>query len=149
MAIYYRLGKYSYKTESKLHWAQKHKLPGYVLPDREPGFIGYVYPGSMVLIRSGLEEDAAQLQKTAVLASRLYYLRTLPTAKERRCELQSHVEARAKKDIPNNDKSSAIDVNVPKRVLRITANDDMFKKLLFEGIHFRMMLDGSIQFIKK
>ncbi len=149
MAVYCRDETYSYKTESKLHWAQKHKLPGYIPPDQEPGFIGYVYPGNMVLIRSGLEEGATQLQNPALLASRLYYFRTLPTAKDKRCELQFHVEARAKKDIPSNDKSSIIDVNAPKSVLRLTANDDTFKQLLLEGIHFRMMLDGSIQFIKK
>ena len=151
MAVYCLQGKYSYQTESKLYWAQNHKSAEYIPLDQIPGFIGYVYPGSMVLIHSGggIDEVSNLLQLPAILAKRLYYVRTLPTTKEKRSELQVHLEARAKKDIPDSDKASVIECESPKRLLRVTANDEMFSQLLFEGIHFRMMLDGTIQFIRR
>ena len=75
-------------------------------------------------------------------------MRTLPTQKEKRCELQFHLEARDKKLIPPEDRGSKITYENPQSILRLTANSDMLSRIMFEGIHFRMMLDGSIKFLK-
>lgn len=150
MAIYCIGGSYSYETESILNWAQGHKSSCYIPLDTKPGFVGYAYPGTMVLLCNGKQEEEKTLLKNQpkLLSRRLYYLRTLPTQKEKRCELQFHLEARDKKLIPSTDKGSKITCEAPQSILRLTANSEMLSRALFEGIHFKMMLDGTIVFLK-
>ena len=150
MAIYCIGGSYSYETESILNWAQGHKSASYIPLDTKPGFVGYAYPGTMVILCNGKQEEEKTLLKNQpkLLSRQLYYLRTLPTQKEKRCELQFHLEARDKKLIPSTDKGSKITCEAPQSILRLTANSEMLSRALFEGIHFKMMLDGTIVFLK-
>lgn len=148
MAVYLNQGKYTYYTETKLKWAKEHKGHDYVPPAEREGFIGYVYPGCMAIAHTGGGVSEIRSMTLRELRNRLYYIRVLPTEKESRGEIQFHAEARAKVEIPDTEKSSALDVDNPMALLRISANV-MLRNLLFEGIHFRMSQDGSIQFIKE
>jgi hypothetical protein len=44
--------------------------------------------------------------------------------------------------------ANAIDFEAPCELLLLPRNKYL-TQMLFEGIHFRMMLDGSVQFIKR
>ena len=150
MAIYCVGDIYSYETESILNWAQGHKSESYIPLDKRPGFVGYVYPGTMAILcnENPKDEKSLLLQQPAMLSRQLYYVRALPTQKEKRCELQFHLEARDKKLIPSTDRGSKIIYGTPQSILRLTANSDMLSRTLFEGIHFKMMLDGTFVFLK-
>lgn len=148
MAVFLRDDVFSYSTETKLQWAKGHKKQDYPTLDRMEGFLGYISPGNMVLACPPEDIDKIKGLPSKEVKNRLYYIRVLPSEKETRGEIQFHREARAKKDIPDSEKSSSINLNVPSALIRISANN-MFRNLLFEGIHFRMMLDGSITFIKE
>lgn len=102
----------------------------------------------MVLIHNGGEVEELMSFNSKELSKRLYYVRLLPSQKDARGELQFHLEARVKTEIPKEDRSSEINCESPKRLLRVSAGN-MLSKMLFEGIHFKMMLDGSIKFIKR
>ena len=149
MAIFFQRGEYSFQTEDILSWASHHKSVGYCPPDGKVGFIGYVYPGAMVLTHKGGGIEELMSCDSRELSKRLYYVRSLPSSKkDARGELQLHLEARAKNEISAEDRSSEINYETPKRLLRVTASN-MCSKMLFERIHFRMMLDGTIQFLKQ
>ncbi len=146
MAVFCKGGVFSYETEGKLAWAKLHKNTEYVPAENREGFLGYVYPGSMLIAREGLDCQNLENLTAAELAKRLFWLRTLPSAKEKRGELQFHVEARAKGDIPDEARASSFAKG--KTLLRIVASNIM-KDFLIEGIHFRMKMDGSIDFIRR
>lgn len=150
MALYCIDELYSYETESILNWAQWHKSEKYVHLDKKPGFIGYVHPGSMAILCDRKREDEVALLRNQPirLSKQLYYVRTLPTQKEKRFEVQFHLEARDKKLIPPEDRGSKFACETPQSILRLTANSEMLSRILFEGIHFKMMLDGTIVFLK-
>jgi len=144
LALYLRNGKHVYETESALVWAQEHKKTSYQPLESKTGFIGYVYPGAMAIAYDEGEIDALRTMPARDLRLRLYYVRVLPSAVDSHVELQYHLEARIKKDIPKPP--SSIDIKKPSGLIRISAGKFM-SNFLFEGIHFRMMLDGSIKFI--
>lgn len=144
LALYLRNGKHVYETESALVWAQEHKKTSYQPLESKTGFIGYVYPGAMAIAYDEGEIDALRTMPARDLRLRLYYVRVLPSAVDSHVELQYHLEARIKKDIPKPP--SSIDIKKPSGLIRISAGKFM-SNFLFEGIHFRMMLDGTIKFI--
>ena len=145
MALFDIRGKPSYKTENSFYWAQNHKYDSYIAYDKQNGFVGYVYPGKMAIAHTGGGMNEVINLPPCELRKRLYYIRTLPTDKDSHTELQYHLEAHVKKDI--TDRSSTIDINNPHGLIRTSAGN-LLRQMLFEGIHFRMNLDGSINFLK-
>ena len=145
LAIFSRKGRFSYETESALTWAQNHKLASYIPANEKDGFCGYVYPGCMLIAHQGGGVDEVRGLSLREISSRLYYARVLPSDSDNHAELQYHLEARMKKDI--DDEVSAVDIDRPHGLIRTSAGR-FLNGLLFEGIHFRMALDGTITFLQ-
>lgn len=146
MGIFFKDGKYSYETESSLTWAQTHQSTEYLPPHKKEGFLGYVFRGTMAIVKDGFKINTSDTSIQKSLSSRLYYVRVLPSAKDSHVELQHHLVAVPKKEI--RDRSSEINPVVPHALIRTSANN-VLKSMLFEGIHFRMNLDGSIHFLER
>ena len=145
LAIFRRKGKLCYETESALTWAQNHKLASYVPAEEKEGFCGYVYPGCMLIAHNGGGVEEVRSLSPRDLRNRLYYARVFPSDSDNHAELQYHLEARMKKDI--DDEVSIVDIDRPHGLVRTSAGR-FLNGMLFEGIHFRMALDGTITFIK-
>lgn len=146
LALINRDGKLTYETESMLTWSQNHKNDSYLPASAIDGFLGYVYPGcSLIAIEDNENIEQVRMLPKTELRKRLYYARVFPSDSDNHAELQFHLEARMKKDIV--DKASVVDVNRPHGLIRTSAGR-FVKNMLFEGIHFRMALDGTITFLK-
>jgi len=154
LALFDNGGKITVEADNSLVWAQNHKKPDYVPLDQMPGFIGYLMPGSMALTyHEGHPEELEQLTARE-LCNRLYKLVKFESTG--RITFRFHKEARASVVLAQNLKScgkhaageSKISVDKPHELLLVTPGQYV-KLMLFENIHFKMMLDGSIRFIKR
>lgn len=150
LGVFSVAGKNFVKPDNSLDWAQHHKEEGYRPLHEQDGFVGYVMPGTMALARhegenlSGL--NLKELQK------RLY--KVVKFGSDGRVTFRRHVEARAAVVLKeclaaagkHKDGESGVDFDIPHELLRLSAVSYL-KTMLFEGIHFRMALDGTITFI--
>ena len=144
MAIFKRNGKLSFETESMLDWSQGRKTGDHGSPSTKDGFLGFIAPSCMAIAHSGGGVGEVRNLSSAQIAKRLYYVRVFPSRNDNHAEIQFHCEARIKKEI--TDKASIIDPESPHALIRTSAGR-FLNNLLFEGIHFKMMLDGTIKFL--
>ena len=151
LGLFARDGKSFVKPDNSLDWAQHHKEDSYVPLDRQEGFVGYVMPGSMALAqREG--EDLSNLNRVE-LQRRLY--KVVKFESTGRMTFRRHSEARASvelaKDLVSMGKhkagESVVDYENPHELLYMSPGSYL-RAMLFEGIHFRMALDGTITFLK-
>ncbi len=142
MGVFNVNGSWSFKCDNRLAWAQAHKGDEYVSLDQREGFVGYVYPETTAFVF----DDGEDLRtfSLAKLHERAYIATILSTEKERRMTFVRASAAGMKKDL--GKPASKVDFKNPPTVLRL-APDYYFSHMLFEGIHFKMMLDGSIKFL--
>jgi CRISPR-associated endonuclease Csn1 len=131
--------------ENSLIWAQNHKKADYKRLDDRPGFLGYVYPGSMTLALRYKGEDVSK-SSPIELRKRLYTVLSIGSEKETRAEFRRAIVAGKKKSIGKPARDFSIDS--PPCLLRI-GPAKYLSQMLFEGIHFKMLLDGSIEFMKR
>ncbi len=146
-------GKLSVKPDNVLDWAQNHKLPDYVPLDKQKGFIGYIFPGAMAIAAENADIDKVKHLDSTELSKRLY--KVVKFESTGRITFRRHLEARASvvlaKDLTDAGKhkngESSIDFEKPHELLYLSQSV-LLKSMLFEGIHFKMMLDGTIVFLK-
>lgn len=145
-------GKLSVIPDNSLDWAQNHKKSDYLPLDKRTGFIGYIMPGAMALTyHTGHLEELKTLAPLE-LRKRLY--KVVKFDNTGRITFRLHSEARASvilaKDLisagKHKDGESKINFDVANELLYLSSQTYLCQ-MLFEGIHFRMMLDGSIKFL--
>lgn len=154
LALFNNDGKITVEPDNSLLWAQNHKKPDYQLLDDKPGFIGYIMPGSMALTFH--EEHPEELEAMGVreIGKRLY--KVVKFRNDGLITLRFHSEARASviltKDLKSSGKHAAgeskISFENPHELLLISPTI-YSKQMLFENIHFKMNLDGSIKFLRR
>ena len=154
LALFQRKGEFSKMLENSLSWAQEHKKSGYVPLHEREGFLGYVMKGAMALVYTqGHPEELRALSPTE-LRKRLY--KVISFEKDGRIIFQHHAEARASTVLRqylgtlenrNPKGESRISLDLPFELLRL-APGVYQTQVLFEGIHFQMMFDGSIRFLE-
>lgn len=135
-------GKLSVRPDNSLDWAQNHKKPNYMPYDKMPGFVGYIMPGSMALTHDG--DKIGHLYKVVKFRS------------DKLITFRFHSEARAsvvlEKELyalgKNKKGESKIDFVNPHEMLLVSPAVYL-KQMYFEGIHFKMLLDGTIKFLDK
>ena len=153
MALYYKDGKYTVEPDNALDWAKGHKRPDYLPLDGKAGFIGYIMPGSLALAYEKSPDELKTLDQCA-LSKRLYKVVKF-RGDDRRMTFRFHKEARAStilekalRETGKNAKgTSSLNFDTPELLLLMGA-PVYTKHMLFEGIHFKMMLDGTIKFLK-
>ena len=154
LGLFSEAGRMFAIPDNSLDWAQNHKRSDYRPLDLRPGFIGYVKPGTMALAYHEGHLEELEAMSSADLRKRLY--KVVKFESSGRITLRFHCEARTSTVLEgelaaagfNKKGESRINYDVPNRLLLLSPGT-YTKQVLFEGIHFRMMLDGSIQFIKK
>jgi CRISPR-associated endonuclease Csn1 len=144
-------GKPIAKAENLLAWAQNHKRNDYTPLDQQPGFIGYITPGTMALTYEKSPDELKTLSPKD-LRKRLYKVTkfdvdggtTFRFNSEARAitELEKYLEATPGKSKKGESK---INYKTPNELLRMAAAN-FIPHMLFEGIDFKMNLDGSIKF---
>ncbi len=153
-------GELDFELENSFHWAQNHKKPDYMPRDKQPGFIGYVKPGAMALTYpEGNPEEVWELSARE-LRNRLYkVVKFSATVKNDKVKgemtLRFHTEARKSTDLEKALKeagasqtgSSKINLENPHLLLRLQ-KETFLSQVLFEGVHFRMAMDGTIKRIE-
>lgn len=152
LAVFNVDGKVSVKADNSLVWAQGHKKADYISHERQPGFIGYIMPGAMALTYPEGNPDEVKGLSQRELVARLY--KVVKFENNGRITFRRHIEARASvvlsKDLKAAGKHAAgeskIDLDHSHELLLVSPGVYM-NQMLFEGIHFRMMLDGTIKFI--
>lgn len=151
LALYCKAGKYSFKADNSLDWAKSHKRADYVPLDKKEGFVGYIMPGALALAYEKSPDELMSLDARA-LADRLY--KVVKFRSDGLVTFRHHTEARAAvvlaKDLLSMGKhkagESAVDFKKPHELLLLSPAR-YCSQMLFEGIHFKMMLDGSIKFL--
>ncbi len=148
-------GNLSYSLQSLWEWANTHKKPDYIPPEKMPGngeFIGFIAPGTMALAYENSPEELKKLPRRE-LNKRLYKIIVIEKDLQR-LSLRYHCEARAKKDVQAEMKeklgvkeSSKISFKEPANLLKITSKE-FSRHLIFEGIDFTISIDGEIHFLK-
>ena len=142
------------EPDNALAWAQNHKKPDYVPSDKKPGFLGYVRPGTMALAYHDGHPEELEMLSQLELRKRLY---KVVKYDEKGCiTLRHHAEARAATVLEadlfakglHKKGESRLNFEEPFCLLRVSPKV-YFSQMLFEGIHFRMALDGTISFIKE
>ena len=151
LALYCNEGRYTVEPENSLDWAKHHKRADYVSLDQRPGFVGYIFPGALALAYDKSPDELKALEPSSI-AARLY--KVVKFESTGRVTFRYHSEARAAvvlaKDLLMNGKhkagESTIDFERPHELLLLSPAK-YCSQMLFEGIHFRMMLDGTIKFL--
>ena len=146
-------GKLSVKPDNVLDWAQNHKQQDYVPLDKQTGFVGYIFPGAMAIAAENADIDKVKHLDVTELSKRLY--KVVKSESTGRITFRRHLEARASvvlaKDLANAGKhkagESSINFVTPHELLLLSPGI-YFNNMIFEGIHFKMMLDGTIVFLK-
>lgn len=128
------------KYDNALLWAQNHKHPDYIPLDKQDGFIGYIHPGTSVIVLDSPNEDISSITARE-LQKRLYTFISTGSPNESRAEFRHGIAAGMKKDF--GDPVSKINVLDPPKLLRTSAGTYL-KQMLFDGIDFKMELDGTI-----
>ena len=153
LGVFSANGKMSVRPDNALDWAQNHKKSDYVPLDRQEGFVGYIVPGSMAIAAEGADVESVRNLGSTDISKRLY--KVVKFENTGRITFRRHLEARASvvlaKDLAAAGKHKAgesqIDFEKPHELLLLSPGV-YFAKMLFEGIHFKMLLDGSIKFLK-
>ena len=151
MALYDKDGKCSVEPDNSLSWAKGHKRIDYVPLSQKPGFVGYIMPGSLALAYDKSPDELKHLNSGA-LSNRLY--KVVKFRSDGLVTFRFHSEARAAvvlgKDLIAKGKhkagESCIDFVQPHELLLLSPAR-YCSQMLFEGIHFKMMLDGTIKFL--
>ena len=148
-------GKLCYCLQSLWNWANAHKRPDYVPPEKQPGmgeFIGFIAPGTTVLAYENTPDELKKLSRRE-LNKRLYKIIVIEKDIQR-LSLRYHCEARAKSEVQAAMKetmgvkeASTISFREPAKLLKITSGE-FSNHLIFEGIDFVMSIDGGIRFLK-
>lgn len=147
-------GKMTVKPDNSLAWAQNHKKPDYVPLNQEIGFLGYITPGSMALaFHEGHPEELTGLPSSELI-KRLY--KVVKFESTGRVTFRHHSEARQSTILESDlvqsgfhkKGESKINFDEPYKLLLMSPKA-YISQMLFENIHFRMMLDGSIKFIQE
>ena len=154
LALFDDGGKQYVDSDNSLLWAQNHKKPDYQPFDRRSGFVGYIMPGSMALAYHQGNPDELKTLDSNELCKRLY--KVVKFESSGRMTLRLHTEARASTVLEaelaaegfNKKGESKISFDDPYRLLLVSPKTYL-SQMLFEGIHFKMMLDGSIKFIER
>ena len=147
---YFRLGvfelngKLSVKPDNLLAWAQNHKRVDYVPLDQQDGFIGYISPGSMAIAKASDVENVEKLP-TSELRKRAYTTLSVGGDGDNRAQFRYALAAGMKKDL--GSLASEYTLANPPLLLRMSPNR-FLSVMLFENIHFKIMLDGTIVFLK-
>ena len=150
LAVFNVDGKLSVKPDNSLIWAQNHKKPDYVPFDKQPGFIGYIMPGSMALTYENSPDELKALPPKD-LRKRLY--KVVKFRSDGPITFRLHTEARASTVLgealvamgKHKAGESKIDYKNPHELL-LVGPGTYLNHMLFEGIDFKMNLDGSIKF---
>ncbi len=153
LGVFAKDGKMTVKPDNSLLWAKNHKKDDYVPLDKMDDFVGYIFPGTMAIAAEHGSVDDVRNLNASELSKRLY--KVVKFEGTGRTTFRRHIEARASvvlaKDLVDAGKhkagESSIDFNNPHELLLLSPGV-FLGQMLFEGIHFRMMLDGSIKFIK-
>jgi len=139
--------------DNLLVWAQRHKHQDYVPLDKKPGFVGYIVPGAMAIATEDGTVDAVRRLDATEISKRLYVV--VKFENTGRVTFRRHLEARASvvlaKDLLSAGKhkagESVIDFENSHELLYLSPRT-FLGKMLFEGVHFKMQLDGTIIFLK-
>lgn len=152
MAVFEKDGVRSVRPDNSLDWAQNHNKKDYIPFDKQPDFIGYIYPGTMALTCRDGKLDELKSLSSSELSKHLYKVVKYET-ETRRMTLTLHNEARASVDLDkvliaagkNKAGSSKIDFDHPHERLLVSPGVYL-KQMIFEGIDFSMKIDGTIVF---
>ncbi len=152
LGLFCKDGKSFVKPDNSLTWAQNHKKVDYQPLDAQDGFIGYVMPGSMALTYHEGHPEELKTLAPAELRKRLY--KVVKFRDDGRVTFRLHTEARASVVLEgalaeagkNKKGQSKIDFENPHELLCLSPRS-YSPQILFEGIHFKMMLNGSIKFL--
>ncbi len=151
LALFSLGDKYSVEPDNSLTWAKNHKKQDYQPLDKKDGFVGYITPGSLALTYDK-SADELKAMLPCDLVKRLY--KVVKFENTGRITFRYHSEARAAVDLAkelvecgkHKAGESCIDYAKPHELLYLSPSR-YCEKMLFEGIHFKMMLDGSIKFL--
>jgi hypothetical protein len=143
IAVFERNGKRMIAFDSLFSWAKNRKRVDFVPFDKQEGFLGYVYQGAMAITSESLDIDSIKNEPASAISRRLFVITYLGRA-EQRIMLRYHREARAASEIRKLKKTDMSEVPVVKEV----GKKEMTSKLLFEGIDFRLTLDGKLKFLR-
>ncbi len=148
-------GNLSYRLQSLWEWANTHKNPDYIPPEKMPGngkFIGFIAPGTMALTYENSPDELKNLSRRE-LNKRLYKIIEIKKDRQQ-LRLRYHSEARAATDVHVEmreklgvEESSNISFKDPAKLLKISGKE-FSKHLIFEGIDFTISIDGKINFLK-
>lgn len=151
LALYARDGRFSVEPDNSLLWAQNHRRTDYVPLDRKEGFVGYVVPGALALTYDKTPDELREMPSVEI-KKRLY--KVVKFRSDGLVTFRYHTEARAAVDLgkdlvalgKHKAGESAIDFENPHELMLLSPVR-YCGHMLFEGVHFRMMLDGSIRFL--
>lgn len=154
LALFNNGGKLTVEPDNSLLWAQRHKKPDYRPLDTKPGFIGYIMPGSMALAFHEGHPEELETMSAAEIGKRLY--KVVKFRNDGLITLRFHSEARASVILAKHLKASGkhaagesrISFDLPHELLLISPAI-YSRQMLFENIHFKMNLDGTITFLRK
>ena len=152
LGLFARDGRKFAIPDNSLDWAKNHKKPDYVPLHEQEGFIGYVTPGSMALACGDGGIDEVKLLSAKDIRNRLY--KVVKFRSDGLITFRLHTEARASvvlaKDLARAGKhkagESAVNFEKPHELLLLSPGA-YFKNMLFEGIDFKMAIDGTITFL--
>ena len=99
----------------------------------------------MAIALTAPDEKVEGLPNTE-LQKRLYTLVSIGGEGDNRAQFKMATAAGRKKDL--GKLASDFSLESPPTLIRMTPNNYL-SRMLFEGIHFKMMLDGTIQFINR
>lgn len=152
LALFRKNGRFSAVPDNSLSWAQEHKKPDYIPSHRQDGFLGYVMPGTLALVHAPDNPGELRALFPDALRKRLY--KVVKFESSGRLTLRFHVEARASTVLKaalvavgkHGAGESTIALDNPHELLLLSPSTYQ-NQVLFEGIHFRMLMDGSIRFL--
>ena len=152
MAVYEEKGKWKVLPDNLLSFVQNRKNPDWVPLERRTDlgrFLGFIRPGTHALAyESNKDLTTLPAMERKKLTKRLYGVQNFD--KEGRMSLRLNVAARAPtiliQETGSRGKRTIEDYQTPPRLLRVSARW-YSTHLLLEGIHFRMALDGTIDFL--
>ena len=157
----FRLAVFSEKPylrfDGILEWAQNHKKSDYVPYDKQPGFMGYIMKGTMVLIKGEKEGLAMKDMSREELQKRLYRVRnfnkkelilSLNTCALEKEQYKKYAISQSENGVKLSKKGEcSYNADNPPWYLNISSFKKFLPQILVEGMHFRMQLDGSIVFL--
>ena len=142
-------GRLAVKPDNVLDWAQNHKKAGYVPLDRQDGFVGYIFPGSMAIAAEHADISCVKKISRAELSKRLYFRGDGLITFRRHLESRASVVLAKELTAAGKHKAgeSSVDFVHPHELLLLSPGV-YFENMLFEGLHFKMMIDGTIVFVQ-